>query len=277
LKVDLFKINQQTCNKDGICSAVCPVGLIDFEKGSFPTPAADAEDICVRCGHCVAACPTGSFFHRDVSADPLMPAWKDFPFTAENCELFLRSRRSIRTYKKKPVPRKDLTRLIEIARCAPSGHNSQCTEWLVLGNRDELHKLAAITVDWMRWTIRNMPEFALSMHMDRVVKRWEEGNDVILRNAPVVIVAHAEKDNRLAPAACTIALAYLELAATGMGLGCCWAGYFNAAATVFPSMTEALKLPAGHQCFGSMMTGYPKFSYYRLPVRKPPHISWRLS
>jgi nitroreductase len=202
---------------------------------------------------------------------------KDLLLTADHCEHFLRSRRSIRVYKKKQVIRKDLIRLIEIARYAPSGHNSQCAEWLVLGSRNELQNLSGIVVDWMRWMISNMPEIALSMHMDRVIKRWEGGKDVILRGAPVVIVAHAEKDNRLAPTTCTIALTYLELASTSMGLGCCWAGFFNAAATSFPPMIEALRLPKGHQCFGSMMVGYPKYSYHRLPVRKQPGITWRLS
>jgi nitroreductase len=100
--------------------------------------------------------------------------------------------------------------------------------------------------------------------------------DIIFRNAPVVIVAHAAKDDRTAPTSSTIALSYLELAATSAGLGCCWAGYFNAAATTFPPMMEALPLPEGHQCFGAMMVGYPKFEYQRLPLRKPPEITWRV-
>ena len=275
--MDLFKVNQQTCNQDGICAAICPAGLIDFRKGGYPTPIAEAEEICVRCGHCVAVCPTGSLSHREIPLDRCLPVRKDFLLTAEHCEYFLRSRRSIRVYKKKQVPRKDIARLIEIARYAPSGHNSQCAEWLVLGNKDELRKLAGIVADWMRWMIGNMTEIASYLHLDRTVKRWADGKDIILRDAPAVIIAHAAKDNGMAPVACTIALTYLELAATSMGLGCCWAGYFNAAATTFPPMIEALQLPAGHQSFGSMMVGYPKFSYHRLPVRKSLGITWRLS
>jgi len=80
----------------------------------------------------------------------------------------------------------------------------------------------------------------------------------------------------MAKDSCTIALTYLELFATSMGLGCCWAGYFNAATVSFPPMKEALSLPDGHQCFGSMMAGYPEFGYHRLPLRKPPEIIWRL-
>jgi nitroreductase len=207
--------------------------------------------------------------------DQCPPVRKELRLDPEHCEHFLRSRRSIRNYKDQAVPRADIARVIEMARYAPSGHNSQCAEWLVLDSRDELRRLAGIVTDWMRWMMESMPETANAWHLDRTVKRWEKGEDVILRGAPVAIVAHAAEDNRMAPSTCTIALSYLELAATSLGLGCCWAGYFNAAATTFPPMKEALALPAGHQCFGSMMLGYPKFSYSRLPLRKSPLISWR--
>ena len=271
----LLEVDQQSCHQDGICAAVCPVGIIDFRKGEYPNPIGEAEELCVRCGHCVAACPTGSLTHREMPGDECPPVQKNLDLSAEHCEHFLRSRRSIRVYKEQPVPREEITRLIEMARYAPSGHNSQCVEWLVFDRREELRKLAAIVVDWVRWMISNMPQVAQPMHMDKLLQRWEGGKDVILRDAPVVIVAHAEAENRMAPAACTIALAYLELAATSMNLGSCWAGYFNAAASTFPPMKEALALPKGHLAFGSMMVGYPKFSYHRRPLRKPPPISWR--
>lgn len=275
--MNLFEVNEKTCAQDGICARVCPVGVIEFQKGAYPFPVADAQEICIGCGHCVAVCPTESLSHRDVSLEQCVPVKHELRISAEACEQFLRSRRSIRVYKNRNVSREDLQRVIELARYAPSGHNSQGAKWLVLGNREELRRLAGIVVDWMRWVIANIPEMAASMHLERTVRRWEGGEDVILRNAPIVIVAHAAKEDRLAPSTCTIALSYLELAAAGLGLGTCWAGYFNAAAATFPPMTAALGLPAGHQAFGSMMVGYPAFTYQRLPSRKTPEIAWRIS
>ena len=274
--MELFEVNPHTCNQDGICAAVCPVGIIAFTKGSVPVPVSGAEEICIGCGHCVAVCPTGSLSHRDMAVEACQPVRPALRLTAEQSEHFLRARRSIRVYREQPVAREELARLIEIARYAPSGHNTQGAEWLVLGDRNELHRLSGIVIDWMRWMLAHMEEVALSLHIDRTLERWEAGNDVILRGAPVVIVAHAAKDNRMAPTTCTIALATLELASTAIGLGCCWAGYFNAAATTFPPMQEALALPSGHQSFGAMMVGHPKFTYHRLPTRKMPNITWRM-
>jgi nitroreductase len=205
------------------------------------------------------------------------PIQEELRLSLAQCRQHLSGRRSIRAYKEKPVPQNELLQLIDIARYAPTGHNSQSVQWLVLGNKDKLKQFAGITGDWMRWMLENNREIALALDMEPLIRRWEEGKDIILRNAPVVLVTHAPKGDLMAPTSSIIALAYLELAATGMGLGTCWAGLFNAAATTFPPMMAALPLPEGHHCTGAMMVGYPRFAYRRLPLRKSPAITWRLA
>jgi len=273
--MDFIQVDSQTCNRDGICAAVCPMNLIDFSEGDYPTPVADVAELCIRCGHCVAACPSASMLHAEIPLDRCPPVRKELRLSAEQSEQFLRNRRSIRNYREQQVSRETLQKLIEIARYAPSGHNTQTAEWLVLSDREELSRLNGLVGGWMAWMLANMEDFALSLHMDKALERLKAGEDIVLRGAPAVIVAHAPKENPMAPATCTIALSHLELAATGLGLGGCWAGYFNAAATNFPPMGEALGLPEGHQAFGSMMIGYPQYRYHRLPERKTPKITWR--
>jgi NAD-dependent dihydropyrimidine dehydrogenase PreA subunit len=108
----LLTVDGKTCNRDGICAAVCPVGIIDFKKGELPQPAADAADLCIACGHCAAVCPTACISHAEMTAQACPPVRKDFQLSARQCEQFIRSRRSIRTNKDKSVPRKDIARLI---------------------------------------------------------------------------------------------------------------------------------------------------------------------
>lgn len=273
--MELFRVDQDVCDQDGICSKVCPVEIIRFEKGKYPVPVNGAEEICIRCGHCVAACPKGCFAHTDIPLDKCTPVNKDELLSGEQSEHFLRNRRSIRSYKDKKVSNEVLEKLIHIARYAPSGHNSQTAEWMVYTNREDLNKFSKIVSEWMAWMVENLPDVALPLHMDRTLKRYEAGNDVILRNAPSLIIAHAPEVDQMAQTTCTICLSYLELAAMGMGLGTCWAGFLTAAAHYFPKMQEALDLPEGHKIFGAMMVGYPKFRYHRLPPRKDPKIIWR--
>ena len=129
--------------------------------------------------------------------------------------------------------------------------------------------------DWMQSLIDANSPLADAMHLDRPVAAWDAGVDRILRGAPHVIVAFAHQDDRTAPAACTIAQTYLELAAHALGLGACWAGYFNAAANMWPPLQETLGLPQGHVSFGAMMVGYPRFKYHRIPPRRTARIKWR--
>ena len=185
--MELFTINQETCNQDGICATVCPVGIIESKHGEYPIPIAEADELCIRCGHCVAVCPTASLSHKDIPLETCTPIAKKLDISHEQAVQFLRSRRSIRQYKKKPVDKSELKRLIDIARYAPSGHNLQPVEWLVLGDKTNLKRLSGIVVDWMHWILENMTEVALSMHMDRTIVRYENGYDVVLRDAPAVI------------------------------------------------------------------------------------------
>ena len=127
--------------------------------------------MCIRCGHCVGVCPTGSLAHREIPVEQCPPVRADLRLSAEQCAHFLRSRRSIRAYKDKPVPREAIANLIEMARYAPSGYNSQRVKWLVLGKKEALDELARLVAEWMKWMIENMSDVASFLHLDIAVKR----------------------------------------------------------------------------------------------------------
>lgn len=106
--------------------------------------------------------------------------------------------------------------------------------------------------------------------MARAIHRWEAGSDVILRGAPAVVVAHAERTDRTTPVACTIALATMELAAVSTGLGTCRAGYFWAPLLSFRPKVESLVRPEGPPSFGALMLGYPRFATNGCLCASPP-------
>ena len=272
----ILNVNQQKCKQDRMCMAECPIGIIEFKaKDAFPSLIKGGEKFCITCGHCVAVCPHGAMNHAEMKSDECPPLRDEWHLNQEQVEHFLRARRSIRTYKSKIVPRDVLAKLIDVARYAPSGHNLQPVRWLVIQDRDEVQRLAGMVIDWMKYLLKEKSHIAAAMHLDIPVDAWAAGQDRVCRNAPHLIFAHAEKDDRTAKAACTIGLTYLELAASSFGLGACWAGYLNAAANLWPPLGEALQLPEGHISFGAMMVGYPKFKYHRLPLRNKAHITWR--
>jgi nitroreductase/NAD-dependent dihydropyrimidine dehydrogenase PreA subunit len=274
--MSLLSVDQEKCKRDGICAEICPTGIIEINgKEAFPELVAGGEALCIRCGHCVAVCPAGAMSHAVMSAGECPPIREEWLLTPEQVEHFLRFRRSIRAYKHRPVEKSVLESIINVARFAPSGHNRQPVQWTIIYGSDEVQRLAGLVVDWMRHLIEEASPLAAAMNMEGVVADWEAGFDPICRKAPHLIVANAQKNDTTAPTACTIALTYLEISALSFGLGTCWAGYFNAAATFWPPLQDALVLPEGHVSLGSMMIGYPKFKYQRLPLRNKARVTWR--
>jgi nitroreductase/ferredoxin len=274
-RMTLFTVDEAKCKRDGICVAECPAKIIQLkDEDGVPTPVKGADEFCIQCGHCVAVCPHGALSHQSMSPEQCPPVKREWILDPEKVEHFLRSRRSIRTYKEDPVDREIIAKLIDIARYAPSGHNLQPVQWMVIYDHERVQELAGMVVDWMRFMIKEQPAMAAAMNLDKVVAAWEMGMDNVCRNAPHIILAHAPKEDRTALTACTIALTYLELAVPSFGLGACWAGFFGAAAAFWPPMQESLGLPEGHTCFGAMMVGYPKYRYHRLPLRNDPQIIW---
>jgi nitroreductase/NAD-dependent dihydropyrimidine dehydrogenase PreA subunit len=270
-----FDVDAKTCTRDGLCVAECPARIIRLlPSDAVPVPEPDFASFCIGCGHCVAVCPTGAF-RLDWLAPEQCPEMRgEGRLTAEAAEQFLRGRRSIRTYREAPVERAALERLLAVACHAPSAKNGQPWHWTVVESPAETRRLAGLAVDWMRGYLADKPKVAGLLGFTRVVAAWDAGVERVLRGAPHVIVAHADKNYAYGPEDTALALGYLELYAPALGLGTCWAGYFYAAVNAHPPLFEALKLPAKHKAFGAVMAGYPAYRYQRLPVRRPPAVNW---
>ena len=277
--MSFITIDDEKCNRCGICIAECPERVIEMaSKESLPTVTEFGKDLCIECGHCVAVCPEEAFNLDIMTAEQCSLAQPELLITLEQMEQHIRFRRSIRTYKKKPVPRDILERLIDAARYAPTAKNLQPVHWLVIEDREEVNRLGSMVIDWMRSMLKGESEALFTeFMMSQIVGDWERGGDWICRGAPHMIVAHGPTDLPIpaSESGCMIALTTLELAAPSFGLGACWGGYFNAAANNYPPLRQALDLPENHDPYGAMMIGYPTYEYHRIPLRKEPSITWR--
>lgn len=274
--MSLFRIDETKCKRDGICAAECPMKIIEMQdENSLPTPTAEAARKCIDCGHCVAVCPHGAFTHNRLPSENFPPLNKEWVLTDQQAEQFLRSRRSIRAYRDQQPGRESLNRLIDIARYSPTGTNSQQVQWLVVNSRAEVEKLTGLVIELLHEMIQTDHPMSKRYNLPGFVTAWENGDDLISRGAPALVVVHAPQEYAMGGIDCASALTYFDLAAPTLGLGCCWAGFMMLAATLYPPFQEALALPEGHTVFGMMMTGYPKFKYQRLVPRKAANITWR--
>ncbi len=269
-----FSVDYEKCNQDGLCSLECPAKIIEM-RDRGPIAIDGAEESCIQCGHCVAICPEAALRLDFLAPESCLPIEEKLHLDVAHVEHFLRSRRSIRTYRQKPVPKDVLAKVLTIASSAPTGSNRQPVRWMVVHEKSDVQAVAGHVIDWMRSVQVNHPEMAEMFHMDKLVGAWEDGIDRICRDAPHLLFTYASNDVGSGSTDCHTAIAYLELALPSFNLGSCWAGYVNFAANQWPPLSNFLDFPVNHQCQGAVMVGYPKFHYKRIPGRNAPDITYK--
>lgn len=273
--MSLFVVDPARCKGDGICVDECPTRIIELTPGDgTPRVPVEAEEFCRNCGHCVAVCPHGAASITGMAPEQAPPVRSEWLPGREQITHVLRARRSIRTYTPQPVQREALASLIEVARFAPSASNRQPVRWIVIYEAAEVRRLAGLTVDWMRAGLPAQPPGAQRNAL-RFIAGWDLGLDMVCRGAPHLVITYAPANHPWAVTDCAIALTYLELAAPSFGLGACWGGILTNAARQWPPLQDALALPEGHVACGAMMIGFPRYRYYRLPLRNEAQVTWR--
>jgi len=271
-----LQINQSLCKNDGICVQTCPVTVLEMAghpKG--PAVIEARRDHCVRCGHCEAVCASQALAWDDMPLSRLTAIEPSARISAEQAEQWLKSRRSIRAYKSTPVSKDSIERALQSARWAPTGHNRQSVSWTVLSGVEKVSALSKSVIEWMRGAVSAGSPAALRLGFAGLVAYWDKGQDLIGRNAPHIILAHAPNTEMAAAGACTIAVTYLQLAAQGQGLGTCWAGYVMVAMSLEPKLAQLFELPEAHQVFAATLLGYPKHNYRAIPDRNPLRVCWQ--
>lgn len=275
-KMAFIKVDKSKCKKEGLCLRDCSPAIIRFsEQTGLPEIIPGNENTCILCGHCVVVCPEGALSNEGMPIGVTTAIIEKLSIDEAQAVQFLRSRRSVRVFKNKPVGREEVRRLIEAARYAPTAGNSQTVEWLVHTDRSRINKIASSAVEWVRELVKIDPSLAVTRpYLPRVVARWDSGSDSVLRDAPVLIVASAPEQAAFGLVDLTIALSYLDLLAPTMGLGTCWAGLLQGALLSSASLRDEVGIPKEHPYHYPMMLGYPAMRHYRLPERKSPRISF---
>ncbi len=272
-------IDGHKCLLCGDCVKVCP-SIFYQEEGRIIT---QDEEHCTLCGHCVAVCPVEAITHEDLPLEGFLPVKPDLSIPPESLYFFLRSRRSCRNFRPQAVPAEVLERLIDIARYAPTGHNAQNFEFIVIQNRELIQKLAERTAIFFGhlYKMLNAPGLELPSwlraHMRGFKLNYEyylQGKDRIFRQAPALIIIHAPEANVSSAQNCHLAMAHIMLQAQAMGLGTCIIGYFISAAERDPSIVKELEIPKDHKIFTCCTVGYPALTFKKLVPRQPPKVRW---
>jgi len=259
-------IDQNQCVRCGQCLLSCPNQLFTRKNHSeSPVIAPYAMDVCIHCGHCVAGCPASAITDSQWEEETGQTIPKENIPRFEHISTLVRMRRSIRHFEEKPLNLAKLETLFDVVRWAPSARNAQPIQWIVVQSREKMCQLGHLVADSMR----------KQDHFKRQVEAWDEGNDVILRGAPVMAVAVTGPDAIFPEVDCAIAVEILDLCAATMHIGSCWAGYFIRAAQADPAIQNWLGLKNDEKVQAALLLGYPNLeTYKRFPFRKELEIKW---
>ncbi|MBU1023121.1 nitroreductase family protein [bacterium] len=287
----LIEFDPNTCSKCGTCILCCPANIIAQHDDSSYPKIIDESD-CLRCGHCAAVCPTGAVIHGDYPDGTLFKVDRDLISSVDQICETLRTRRSIRAYQDKPVEKEKIERILDGARFAPSAHNSQSTEYVVIQNRETLKDIVNLTAQYLTKMIklfrnpvmktyllmsnRQETEDTLKLlpQIEELVEAVRKRNDLIIYDAPVLILAHTKKRVLFGDVNAHLALQNASLVAHSLGLGSFYTGFILAACERDKSIPKYLNLPVNHQVYGGLAIGYPKYRYNKWMERKKPKVRW---
>jgi nitroreductase len=249
----------------------------------------------MACGHCMAICPTRSIFIEGLRYDKDFFELPEAEFKGQAFFDLLASRRSVRVFKDKPVPRSLLERILEAIALAPMGYPPHKIEVTVVPNREMIEAALpafqavyeALLDRWANPVVRALIHRKLSVESYTSLKdhlipslkfRLPEmragGADTITRGAPAMMLFHARRESGNHSEDALIALTYGLLAAHALGLGATAIGLVPPAIERWPALKTFFQIPEKNEVVAAMILGFPKYRFKRGIRRELAGVNW---
>lgn len=259
-------IDKDTCIGCGHCRDDCLAQAISITAGK-----AEITKDCFHCGHCIAVCPTDSVRIEGGTYDmsDVEPVGSGFGITAEALLHAIKTRRSVRHFKRACPSEKELLTMLEAGRFSPTASNAQNVSYLVFTQETEvlrdlaMRELRSLQYDEAAFYRVFPPPMSLSrVHFD--------DDDFLFKGAPAVILTLSPNPVNAAIASCN-----MEMQAAAMGLGVLYVGFLTRLAETSIPLRAFLGLKDEDHVVTCLAVGYPDVNYLRTPPRKKAQIQWR--
>ena len=125
----------------------------------------------------------------------------------------------------------------------------------------------------MQANVNELPEKD-ALHYKLLVRAYKNGNDVIARGAPHIIISVLPDEYAWKAEDGNTALTYFELSAHAHNIGCVWAGYFTSVARVYKPLRDALGVQDNEYITGAQIFGNPVYKTRQITSKKPNNITY---
>jgi nitroreductase/NAD-dependent dihydropyrimidine dehydrogenase PreA subunit len=289
-------IDADVCKKDGLCAMACPRGILEQEeKNTIPKTVDAFLEKCFRCGQCVAICPQGAIAHSHFLEGTVTPIRSEYVPTYDQVLELIHSRRSKRLFKDKPVEKDVIEKVLEAARFAPSGHNEQSTEFIVVQSQENIREIGDLTTQGIGRMVRpfrySIGTYMMQFFLGRrgaayvakmapeiagLVSMYNNGTDWIMREPPLLILFCADSAaGSYMGINANLAVQNATLAAEAVGLGSMYAGFVMMANDYGGGhIAKYVSLPETHKIYGALIMGYPRLKFKKWPERYPAKVTW---
>ena len=254
-------IDKEKCVHCGLCIKDCIAYSLEFDENKVPQFAKGGEDRCIECQHCLAICPVGavSILNKNPeNSDKILSAYNH-----DELSNLIKGRRSIRHFKKENTDPETLNKLKEMLNWVPTGCNNHKLNFSFVENIEVMDNIRSY-VNQKLVNILSKPALKgvggkFSRYKDALVN----GEDVIFRGAPNMVVVSTPLDAPCVNIDPVIALSYFELYAQSLGVGTLWCGFAEICLQLMPELCEELKVPEGCKPSYVMLFGPSDVKYAR--------------
>lgn len=292
-----ISINQLTCKKCILCTEVCPNKILIKNESDEIVFRQDRVDLCFKCGQCMAVCTTRSITVEGLSYET---DFFELPRNGSNDyeKLFydmIYTRRAIRNFKDKPVPRELLEKIVKAISFAPPGFPPLKIKIIVVQDTELIRnalpymikfydKLVAMMKKPMyRFFIRKeagekkfmlLQSHLIPLLISRLPELKNGTEDTITRYAPAMILFLADKNEEDISQDIYIAATYGMLASHSLGLGGSIMDLIPPAINKDDELKKLFCIPDNHEIVTSIIIGYPKYKYQRGTIRNLKSVKW---
>ena len=259
-----FEVDKNKCIKCGLCVKDCITGCIEPDSSGIPQMTEKSR--CIGCQHCFCICPNGA-----ITFDGKNPE-NSINVNYNDVLSIIKSRRSVRQYKQENISEEKLNKLKEMLHYIPTGCNSHSLFFSIVEDKAAMDEIRNKVNDKLLNSVVYNALSPIFNKYSKIKDALKNGEDVIFRNAPHMIVVSSPITAPCANIDPIIALSYFELYAQTLGIGTCWCGFAQIAIKLFPEISDILKVPNGYVPVYAMLFGEPDVKYQRSTQPNPYEI-----